>query len=403
MQFVSLRTPPSLASRRARIAAGGAALLAISVAFAPARAETAAAPSDDCLAKPDAASPRGSHWFYHVDHASGRKCWHLRGPDDSVGDAETAKPSDTAKVSDSAMRRPTATRAAATAPVEVPAAPRAAPSAPPADTAGNMNNDSRQGVAPPAAAGAAIAWPAAPVQSSQPAQIVDAASAPVPSQPAVDPDNDVAAPSASSQVAPPSFSAAAPAPIVDHSVAPADTSFIDAAHMPALLGIGFAIALIVLGSLAVRWVARLMRRPRRPALIDLPDDDEWPEPIAPAAPAPMMRGPRVARREDIAVDTAADHEARRYAPRRAARPEPPRPPDPAAVPNREAARLLEDDVRELLGRLSADLQEKPQERPQAPNLRVAATGRRSAPPLHPAPVGSGDRAAALYAWRGRKR
>jgi hypothetical protein len=31
----------------------------------------------DCLAAPKTASPKGEHWYYHVDRASRRKCWYL--------------------------------------------------------------------------------------------------------------------------------------------------------------------------------------------------------------------------------------------------------------------------------------------------------------------------------------
>ena len=34
--------------------------------------------ADDCLAAPNAQPPKGSHWYYHLDRASQRKCWHLR-------------------------------------------------------------------------------------------------------------------------------------------------------------------------------------------------------------------------------------------------------------------------------------------------------------------------------------
>jgi hypothetical protein len=49
-----------------------AALLVILVM--PVHASQAA---DDCLAKPNAAAPDGSHWYYHVDRATGRQCWYL--------------------------------------------------------------------------------------------------------------------------------------------------------------------------------------------------------------------------------------------------------------------------------------------------------------------------------------
>lgn len=37
--------------------------------------------ADDCLAAPNSAAPKGSHWYYHTDRAKGRKCWFLRALD----------------------------------------------------------------------------------------------------------------------------------------------------------------------------------------------------------------------------------------------------------------------------------------------------------------------------------
>lgn len=46
------------------------------VAFtAPVTAPAEAAPV--CLAGPNGASPKGQHWYYRIDRASGRKCWYL--------------------------------------------------------------------------------------------------------------------------------------------------------------------------------------------------------------------------------------------------------------------------------------------------------------------------------------
>ena len=33
--------------------------------------------AETCIAAPTSSAPPGSHWFYRVDHASQRKCWHL--------------------------------------------------------------------------------------------------------------------------------------------------------------------------------------------------------------------------------------------------------------------------------------------------------------------------------------
>jgi hypothetical protein len=42
-----------------------------------ARAGVAEPASDDCLAKPNSASPAGSHWYYRVDRTANRRCWFL--------------------------------------------------------------------------------------------------------------------------------------------------------------------------------------------------------------------------------------------------------------------------------------------------------------------------------------
>jgi len=45
------------------------------------RAPTNIARADDCLAQPNSNAPEGSHWYYHIDRATQRKCWYLRAPD----------------------------------------------------------------------------------------------------------------------------------------------------------------------------------------------------------------------------------------------------------------------------------------------------------------------------------
>lgn len=52
----------------------------------PGRAQSTAAQgkadakADECLSKPNGASPRGSHWYYRLDRQTRRRCWYL-GPD----------------------------------------------------------------------------------------------------------------------------------------------------------------------------------------------------------------------------------------------------------------------------------------------------------------------------------
>jgi hypothetical protein len=52
---------------------------------------------DTCLAKPDATTPPGQHWYYRIDHANNkRQCWHL-GPEGlQVQKSEPQAGSDTA-------------------------------------------------------------------------------------------------------------------------------------------------------------------------------------------------------------------------------------------------------------------------------------------------------------------
>ena len=409
-----------LATLVAGIIAGLAGDLAATIT--PARAQTApvaaaAAVADNCLAAPSGPTPSGSRWRYHLERHSGRKCWYLHAQDGAAGEAVIVRPHAAAPVAGSA------------APAAAPA-----PAAPPPSGPLSAGGDNR-GVAPPVA-NPPSGWPGAPaLQSldSAPAQLDNAAT---PARPAVDTSRDVMpAPSAATDPAP-----AQPVPVrppaVAPAVVPAAVSADEPGHAPALLGIAFVVAVIILGSLMIRRITRRLRR--RPALIDLPDEDWQPQ----LAVAPVVPGPAMVSRDEwgdarLHGDPAhlerpgapRDDEARRYAPRHVRSPqprveaEPPAPPrvargQPAAPRrepvrvrddrDREAARILEneDSVRELLTRLRESEPQPPKPKPPV-DLRAAAASRASrggAPPLHSSPVGSvDDRAAALYAWRGRKR
>jgi len=56
-----------------RVAAVAASLFAVALALDPGRLLAAS----DCLDQPNREASQGSHWVYHHDRASGRKCWHL--------------------------------------------------------------------------------------------------------------------------------------------------------------------------------------------------------------------------------------------------------------------------------------------------------------------------------------
>ena len=63
---------------------GFIALTGIILIGSPARA------GDECLAAPNSSAPPGSHWFYHLDRSTQRKCWYVRS-EDQQAHAESSK------------------------------------------------------------------------------------------------------------------------------------------------------------------------------------------------------------------------------------------------------------------------------------------------------------------------
>ena len=64
------------------------AILFVALTLGPASAEPA---RDDCVANPNAAAPRGSHWYYRVDRTANRRCWFLAPEGLKVRQAELPK------------------------------------------------------------------------------------------------------------------------------------------------------------------------------------------------------------------------------------------------------------------------------------------------------------------------
>jgi hypothetical protein len=352
-------------------------LVSLVVAAPAARAEPTAASSttDACLAKPNAPSPQGSHWFYHLDRTSGRHCWYLRAQDANAGDAKIAGPR------------------SASAPTVRPSAPaNLLPADAPAETladGGGDRNAIKPVVAPPSPP--SMVWPSAPAASTEPAPAQMDAAPNVIVPPVKEPQVEARKPDL--DALPPKRNPARP-PAVER---PSD-SVVEPAHMPALLGTALALAIIIVGSLAARLILRLMRRPRRRSVLDITEpgwDTPLPQLVASPGIAAAMpwqgditratRDPRAQafpprggwnavakpaaqddrrsddRRSDDRRQGEPGEEVRRYAPRRARAQDSrrDRTPDqrgaPAVPPSRDAARVLEDNVRELLHRLRKDL------------------------------------------------
>ena len=60
---------------------------------------TTTARADDCLAEPNSSAPAGSHWYYHLDKTTQRKCWYIRATDQPAQAAAAEATSDGASVS----------------------------------------------------------------------------------------------------------------------------------------------------------------------------------------------------------------------------------------------------------------------------------------------------------------
>jgi hypothetical protein len=55
-------------------------------------ADRTAVAADDCLTGPNRPPAPGGHWYYHLDHASDRKCWYLVEPEARTPTAEAMQP-----------------------------------------------------------------------------------------------------------------------------------------------------------------------------------------------------------------------------------------------------------------------------------------------------------------------
>jgi len=324
-----------------RIAPVLLASLVTTLATVSTHAETPAAP--DCLAKPNGPAAKGSHWYYRIAHPSGRHCWYQR-------------PIDAAKSAPAAPQQPAAVAAPArpAAPASQPASQLASQAAsPPASDTSTVapaaDADDGQSVVPPTSAPAAATWPAV--------------AAPPAVQPATPPSEPkIAEPQPTSLAVPAhipvrTLKVERPAEKVERTAEPAETTN----HVPALLGAAFALVIIVLGLLAMRLAPQLLRRPAAVPLRDLRTS------IIPMADAPGIVP---------AMPGRGDGERRIRTPRlpredvSAWRPDEPRLAEP--TPSRETARELEENVRELLRRLQADLRARPDDTP-APATHAPST------------------------------
>ena len=66
--------------KRTMVFASAVVMIVVAAMAASVRPSFAQAAADDCLAKPNAAAPKGQHWYYRTDRPGNRRCWYL-GPE----------------------------------------------------------------------------------------------------------------------------------------------------------------------------------------------------------------------------------------------------------------------------------------------------------------------------------
>ena len=311
-----------------------ASLVGLIAAGAVARAEPAAAASSsagaDCLANPSAPSAPGNHWYYRVDRASGRHCWYQRPTMGASNEASRPRPA----------ARTLAPRATVSTRADTPA---------PAPLAERPVEARDQNATAPAA-------------SVQPYSWLTAAPPPAPREMIIPPTSDssgnaapaAAVPMQSETVA---ESQAEPTPTAPTRAMvpeqPATAALAEnGSHMPALLGAASALLIIVLGSIAARLAAQLIRSRRRVGARRATASMMPPPPIPRADDAPTLVPPMPRERDITRASRPTRTSGRAPAARRdgAAREE------DAAGRTRDTARQLEENVRDLLRRMRSDLQ-----------------------------------------------
>jgi len=197
-----------------------------------------AAGAEDCLDGPNAPSPQGSHWFYHLDRATHRKCWYL-------GEAKRRRPASARAVAASEAAAPPEA-----APTLVPSAQAPADEPAPNSTFGTRRPDDASTPAPSDPGATVAAAPRMEAERAATAGVAPDRIAPrrVPTtaeRAAIEP----AQPKARQAAKPPT---AAPTPAADAQ----------RGGLPAAL-FGIALLLAAVGTMLVRARRRLIR-PHRP-------------------------------------------------------------------------------------------------------------------------------------------
>ncbi len=75
--------------------------------------------ADHCLAGPKGAAPKGSHWYYRIDHASKRNCWYVRAEADKPAASQHASVSRTSPQTETPLQLSVANARAEASPADI--------------------------------------------------------------------------------------------------------------------------------------------------------------------------------------------------------------------------------------------------------------------------------------------
>jgi hypothetical protein len=135
---------------------------------------TLAHAADSCLSGPKGVAPKGSHWYYRVDHASKRNCWYVRAEGEKPVASQNAPVARTSPQTGTPLQPSIANARAEASPAELGqsngvAAMPAPAVGPPADNAQStiasrwLDRQSAESAPAPAESGADVDSPTAPV------------------------------------------------------------------------------------------------------------------------------------------------------------------------------------------------------------------------------------------------
>ena len=78
-----------------------------------------AAHADTCLAGPKGAAPKGSHWYYRIDHATKRSCWYVRAEGEKPAASQNSPLSQASPQTETPLRPSVANARAEANPVDI--------------------------------------------------------------------------------------------------------------------------------------------------------------------------------------------------------------------------------------------------------------------------------------------